>query len=420
MRILFLQNRILFPANSGGLIRTMNILKHLARWNEITYLCNAYPGDDEYFPQMRNLGVDLEAVPRSPMPWAGGRFFAAMIGNLFSSLPFNIAKHYDSEVARRASRLIKHHQFDLVICDFLQTALHGAHLPGVPKLLFQHNIEAEILRRHVQTSRGWLRRQYMTLQWKRLVRFEEQIGQLFDTVVTISPVDQAHFEQTYRWPRVARIDTSVDVDYFQPSDGEESHHRILFLGSMDWLPNRDGLLDFVSNTWPLIRQRQPQTTLQIVGRNPPAKILRLGTLPGIEVTGTVPDVRPYIKAASVVVVPLRIGGGTRLKIFEVMAMAKPVVSTAIGCEGLPVVPGRHLLVRDRHEDFATAVCALLESPHQRQALGAAARSLVEKHYRAESVARQFDRICQDTVERHRSARLTVAPATTTTNARVLP
>src|SRR5262245_37903940 len=152
MKILFIQNRVLFPANTGGKIRTLNVLRHLARWHEVTYLCNSQPEDEPFFPQMRELGVRLEAVPRPPLPWGGVRFYGAMVQNLFSSLPFNVAKHYDPAVRARAGELLRRERFDLVLCDFLQTALHAVGLPGPPQALFQHNVEAMILRRHAETS----------------------------------------------------------------------------------------------------------------------------------------------------------------------------------------------------------------------------------------------------------------------------
>jgi glycosyltransferase involved in cell wall biosynthesis len=420
MKILFIQNRVLFPANTGGRIRTLNILKHLAGWHEVTYLCNAQPEDEEYFPQMRALGVQLEAVLRRALPWGGPRFLAALAANLFSPWPFNIAKHFDPTVAHRAASLVRERGFDLVVCDFLQTALHGEHLRGVPRLLFQHNVEAEILRRHAKRSHGWLRRLYFGLQWKRMARFEADMGWRFDAVVAVSPTDRTLFEAAYGWPHVATIDTGVDTDYFRPLPRAEQANRVLFLGSMDWMPNQDGVMEFVRHTWPLIRRQHPQATFQIVGRNPPAEILRLGQIEGIEVTGTVLDIRPYLGAATVMVVPLRIGGGTRLKIFEAMAMGKPVVSTRVGCEGLPVVPDLHLLVRDAGEPFAQGVCDLLTSPEQRVTMGRAARGLVEKRYGTERIARQFERICHDTVTRHQFANLAAAPAFATSSRGVLP
>lgn len=399
MKILFIQNRVLFPANTGGKIRTLNILRHLAGWHEITYLCNCQPGDEAFFPQMRQLGVRLNAVMLEKPNWGSLRFNVALAQNLFSSRPFNIARHYDPAVRERARQLLHQDKYDLLICDFLQTALHSVGLRGIPRILFQHNVEAEIFRRHAETSASCVRRRYMTLQWHRMARFESDIGQQFDTVIAVSKQDRVHFERAYGWRHVAAIDTGVDTHYFKPAPVAENEDRVLFLGSMDWLPNQDGVKRFVREVWPRIRDRHPRATFQIVGRNPSAEVLGLASFPGVEVVGTVPDVRPYLAAASAVVVPLLIGGGTRLKIFEAMAMGKAVVSTTIGCEGLPVSAGTHLLVEDSSDTFAQAVSNLLASPATRSALGSAARTLVCQCYGSETVARQFEDICQNIVNR---------------------
>ncbi len=199
------------------------------------------------------------------------------------------------------------------------------------------------------------------------------------------------------WRHVRTIDTGVDVDYFRPTSDPVVSDRVLFLGSMDWLPNQDGVEYFVREVWPLIRRARPGATFQVVGRNPPPPIRALGDVLGVEVIGTVLDVRPYLAEAAAVVVPLRIGGGTRLKIFEAMAAGKAVVSSTVGCEGLPVTPGRHLLVEDDPGAFAAAVTRLLASPNERAGLENAARRLVAEQYGSEQVARQFDQICRDVV-----------------------
>jgi glycosyltransferase involved in cell wall biosynthesis len=200
----------------------------------------------------------------------------------------------------------------------------------------------------------------------------------------------------------------VDVAYFTPSPDPVVEDRLLFIGALDWLANREGLVWFVQHVWPLVRQRRPNATFQVVGRNPTHEVRALRTVPGIEIVGTVPDVRPYLSRAAAVVVPLLVGGGTRLKIFEALAAGKAVVSTSIGCEGLPVVPGKHLLVADDPARLADAVAELLGDGERRAALGKAARDLVAERYGAETVARQFETICREVVDRCRQVPLSQA------------
>jgi len=406
MRILFLQKRPLFPADSGGKIRTLNVLRHLARSHEVTYLCNLQAGEEQSLGEMTRLGLQVETVPWRETPRDSPLFYAELTQNLFSRLPYNAAKDYDSQLRGRAARLLAQETFDLLICDFVQMAGNAIGLDVPAKILFEHNVEAEIFRRHAETDAGWLRRRYMTLQWRKMQRFEADAGRHFDTVIAVSRRDQNLFESDYGWQHVHVIDTAVDLDYFTPQPDLERAGCVLFVGSMDWLPNQDGVRYFVSEVWDRIRQQCPQATFRIVGRNPPPEIARLAEAPGVEVVGTVPDVRPYLAEAAVVVVPLRIGGGTRLKIFEAAAMKKAVISTSLGAEGLDVVPGEHLLVADDSESFGDAVVELLDNKVRRSTLAARARELVVENYSSEAVAAQFEEICRKTVEQA----ATVVPA----------
>jgi glycosyltransferase involved in cell wall biosynthesis len=182
------------------------------------------------------------------------------------------------------------------------------------------------------------------------------------------------------------VPTGVDTAYFAPRTAVVRPRHLVFTGSMDWLPNEDGVQHFVRDVLPLVRRAEPSTTLSIVGRAPTPAVQRLADEYGVQVTGRVDDVRPYMAEAAVYVVPLRIGGGTRLKIFEAMAMGKAIVSTTIGAEGLPVDPGLHLAIADDAPSFARAVIHLLQNQTERARLGDAARHLVLERYDWAAVA----------------------------------
>lgn len=404
MKILFLQVHPLFPTDTGGKIRTLNVLRHLARWHDVTYLCHVRPGEERYCADMAALGLRIESVERTEVARGSLRFFGELARNLFSPLPFSSAKNYDPAFHRRAKELLTREQFDLVICDFIHTSLYAVGLHGPAKILFQHNVEAQILKRHAANSPGLVLRRYMALQGNRMFRFEGKIGREFDAIIAVSDQDRQRFESDYSWKHIGVIDTGVDLEYFAPSPAAERPGQVLFVGSLDWLPNQYGVRWFVEQVWPLIRQGNPAARFQVVGRRPPRDILALGGVDGVQVVGTVPDVRPYLAESAVVVVPLAVGGGTRLKIFEAMAMGKVVVSTTVGCEGLPVVPGRHLVVEDQPDRFARAVLKLLDHSRERAELSTAARGLVCEHFGAETIARQFELICRDVVERRRTGR----------------
>jgi sugar transferase (PEP-CTERM/EpsH1 system associated) len=409
MKILFLQKRLLFPPNTGGKIRTLNVLRHLARWHNVTYLCNIQPGEEAAADQMRSLGVTLETIPWQETPRSSPLFYAQLAANLLSPHPFNVNKDFDPRLRERAVELLATGTFDLVICDFVQMARNITGVPGAPKVLFEHNVEAQIFERHAKSDSGWLRRQYMRLQWKKLERFEGAAGRDFDAVIAVSQQDKATFEKNYGWRHVEVIDTAVDLDYFEPGPAaEEVADRCVFVGSMDWLPNQDGVRFFVEQVWPRIRAERPNATFQVVGRNPTPAIRELARVPGVEIVGTVPDIRPHLREAAIVVVSLLVGGGTRLKIFEAFAMQKAVVSTPLGSEGLEVTDGRHLQNAESADELAEAVIALLRDNARRAAMGDAARALVVEKYSAESVARQFERICLRAAEKSRATRPAVS------------
>ncbi|MFQ5732544.1 MAG: glycosyltransferase [Planctomycetaceae bacterium] len=403
MRILFLQKRILFPTDAGCKVRTLNVVRHLARWHDVTYLCNVQPGEEDDLPQMRDLGVRLETVPWRETPRSSPRFFGQLAINLLSRYPFNVNKDYDPALRRRAVELLAQGPYDLVVCDFVQMARNAVGLNAPASLLFQHNVEAEIFRRHAETDDGWLRRKYMAVQWRKMRFFEAAAGRRFDAVIAVSPRDREIFRREYGWNHVAVIDTAVDAEYFRPVETAEVADNVVFVGSLDWLPNEDGLIYFVREVWPSIRQRRPGASFQIIGRNPGRKVQALSDVAGVEVVGAVPDVRPYRSAAAVEVVPLRIGGGTRLKIFEAMAMGKAIVSTALGAEGLDVRDGEHIAIADEPQDLADAVLDLLKNPARRNAIGQRALQLVRENYTSEVVARQFDEICRRTVDARASS-----------------
>lgn len=399
MKILFVHKQILFPRDTGGKIRVLNVLQHLARRHSVTYLCNLRRGEERYLPQMEALGLRMAAVPGEAAPHGGIRFYANAFTNILSPRPYSVNRNFDPAVRRRVAAELKQEPYDLLICDCVQMARHTIGLRAPASILFQHNVEAQILKRHSEVAASWPKRAYMRSDWHKMRRFERACGRHFDTVIAVSDRDRDIFAQAYGWRHVQVIDTAVDTEYFQPSTAGEIDGRVVFVGSMDYMPNQDGIVYFVREVWPRIRQARPNATFQIVGRNPPVQVLALGAEPGVEVAGGVPDVRPHLAQAAVVVVPLLVGGGTRLKIYEAMASGKAVVSTTIGAEGLPLTPGEHFLQADTSEQFATAVARLLDDASLRAELGGAANRFVRERYDSETVSRQFEDICAATVER---------------------
>jgi glycosyltransferase involved in cell wall biosynthesis len=235
----------------------------------------------------------------------------------------------------------------------------------------------------------------MRQQWKRMKRFEAQACTNFDHVVAVSDADAAIMRKDYGVASVSTVPTGVDLEYFAEVDRSNiERSSIVFIGSMDWMPNDDGIRWFVESVLPLIKRKIPAATITAVGRKPSAGLLKLAqNVPGLVVTGTVPDIRPYLERAAVTVVPLRIGGGTRLKIYEAMAANIPVVSTTIGAEGLPVGDGEHILIADDPEGLARQIVLLLENAQEADRISNNALKYVRENCGWDAVAESFISAC---------------------------
>jgi len=239
------------------------------------------------------------------------------------------------------------------------------------------------------------------LEYRKMRRYEAQACSRARLTVAVSDVDRKLLAAEAPGATVCAIPTGVDTSYFMPNGTRERDTELVFTGSMDWYPNEDAILHFIDAILPRIRREVPGASLTVAGRHPTARLRAGAAVAGVRVTGTVDDVRPFVHEAAVFVVPLRVGGGTRLKIFEALAMSKAVVSTTVGAEGLPLIPEEHFLQADDPGDFAGHVVRLLRSPERRRAFGAAGRRLVEERYSWAEVAREFEARCEEAVRHAR-------------------
>jgi sugar transferase (PEP-CTERM/EpsH1 system associated) len=390
MRILWLKSDLLPPLDTGGKLRTWHLLRHLARRHEITYLAFAEPGrpaaDVDF---MRTVAARVETIPRREPRKGTWRFYVDAALHLVDPLPYAVGKYRSRAYRRRLGDLLAEQAFDLVVCDFLFPAVNLPESLPCPAVIFTHNVESEIWRRHASTQSGVIARLLYGAQHRRMHRYEGRTLRRFDAVLAVSDADRETFTRLYpdaiRGP-VHIVPTGVDTDFFKPSGSPARATQLVFTGSMDWLPNEDAMRYFCRHILPLVRAEEPDVRLSIVGRAPTPAVQSLAAEAGVEVTGRVDDVRPFMDQAAVYIVPLRIGGGTRLKIFEAMAMGKAVVSTTVGAEGLPVANGEHLLLADEPRSFARAIVRLIRDQDQRERLGDAARSLVLARYDWSAVA----------------------------------
>ncbi|HRX90254.1 MAG TPA: glycosyltransferase [Steroidobacteraceae bacterium] len=394
MKILWIKSELLHPVDKGGRIRTYQMLRAMRRKHHVRYLCL---DDGTAAAEAKTLASEYAnevfTVPFKPPSKGGMRFYGALVANLFSRSPYALARYRSHSLRAHVARLAA--DVDLVVCDFLAPAESVPDRLKARTVLFQHNVEAKIWERHVSAATNPIKRAYLRTQWHKMLRSERAQCLRFDHIVAVSDTDANTMRRDYGTRSVSYVATGVDLEYFRPRQ-ERKHGggRIVFVGSMDWMPNEDGIRWFLVEVLPRVRDTQGNAKLIVVGRSPSAGLRELAARSSVlEVTGTVPDVRPYLEDAALSIVPLRIGGGTRLKIYEAMAMRVPVVSTSIGAEGLPLRHGEHLLLADTAQEFANAITGLLGDPAMGDRLAHAAASHVEDNCGWDSVAEQFLEQC---------------------------
>lgn len=399
MKILWLKTELLHPVDKGGKIRTYQMLKELKKQHDITYLTlDDGMSSAKESEQAYEYCQTLVKVPHQTVPKFSLKFYGELFSNLFSSLPYAVKK-YDSRAMREA--LVQHvasGKYDVFVCDFLAPASNVPDDLPVPTVLFQHNVEAMIWQRHYTVQSHPLKRAYLKNQWQKMFGFEREMCRRFDVVASVSENDTKVMKQEYGVEDVFDVPTGVDIEFFRPDKSVECKpNSLVFTGSMDWLPNEDAIRYFTDEILPLIRQKIPDVTLTVVGRDPYPGLLELSKRdPAVIVTGRVPDVRPYIDAAAAYVVPLRIGGGTRIKIYEAMAMEKPVISTSIGAEGLPLRDGEDIVLADTAAEFAAAVIDVLQD--SASLLGQNAAATVREKFAWKNAADEFAAICERAIK----------------------
>jgi glycosyltransferase involved in cell wall biosynthesis len=389
MRLLVLDEYLSWPIDSGKKVRTFNILEQLSRQHRLMLLTYVWgdPSEAAGLAKFRELGIEVTTVERTNPRKSGLGFYVRLLRNLFSPLPYIVDGHLSEAYSSEVRRLVNEWKPDAVMAEWSPYSIFAERLGKIPRVAVAHNLESSIWRGYVDKADNPLKRTYLKLQYNRVKAFEESIFGWLDGLVTVSPIELEYVRSAYPGLRSVQVDNGVDTEYFAPSDEPEDPRLVSFCGSMDWRPNQDGVTHFVNDTLPILRRRIPDIKVLMIGREPPAWLIELGNRHQVEFTGSVDDVRPMVQRSAVSIVPLRIGGGSRLKILEAFSMGKAVVSTTLGAEGLELSHGKHLLIADTPEEFAHAVADLIENPEQRRELGEAGRLLVESRYRWQEIAK---------------------------------
>jgi polysaccharide biosynthesis protein PslH len=399
MNILFLSTKSPYPLISGHSLRTYHTLRDAARRHDVIFVTFIQHPEHELKPEhIAHLQSFCTAVHtfRIPDDQSRTRLALALGCNLLSELPFVASKYDAPDMRAKIREIIANEKIDLVHVDMLPLSVYMDEFATLPKILVNHNVESVRLLRWAESETNVLKRVYLRLQWHRLYRFEKEMINRFDRCIAVSDLDRDVLGDMGITTPIAVVPNGTNTAFFKPMGRPPVENSVLWLGHMDVHTNRDAVLYFWREICPLIRQRKPDANIIFVGTAPPREIVEAAASDkGVRVTGFVEDIRTYVDEARVVVVPIRIGSGTRLKILDAMAMGKAIISTSVGCEGLAVESGRNILIADTPESFAERVISVLEDKNLREAL--------ERNARECALTYDWNRLCEEQERTYQAA-----------------
>jgi polysaccharide biosynthesis protein PslH len=385
VKVLFLTPYAPFPPRGGGEQRMYQMLRLVAQQHEVHLLTFATDDAAERGLDPLRAHCRVHAV-RAPKHTVGRR-----VRTLFgSTMPDMALRGHDATYARALAQLLQDVRFDVVQAESIEMAQYGCAEQGAKRrplwVYDAFNAEYLLQRRALFTDMRRVRRlgaaAYSLVQWWKLRRYEGRLAQRFDLLLAVSSADQRHLAQLAPALPSAVVPNGVDTTFFRPLSAINAAAPpvALFTGTLDFRPNVDALGWFVRDVWPVLRARRPDLELCVVGQRPVPAVQELGGVEGVHIVGAVEDVRSWFGRATVYVLPMRVGGGVRLKLLETWAMGVPCVSTSLGVEGIPEFePGEHALVADDVPAFVHAVERLLDDGALRDALRQRARTLAESY-----------------------------------------
>jgi glycosyltransferase involved in cell wall biosynthesis len=395
MNVGIIDSDVSYPPTSGKRLRTLHLMLPLAGRHRIHYLARGQ-GDARQnrlaSSFLADHGIDAHIIDDPLTPKKGPVFYARLAGNLLSSLPYSVASHRSEKLRRAVAAFASREAIDLWQVEW-SGYLHALPSPSARTVLQAHNVDSLIWQRYHEAERHPLKRWYIRQQWRKFRRFEQRAFRSVCRVVTVTAEDAALAREWFAAENIDVVDNGVDVASFRdvrPAAGSQS---VLYLGSLDWRPNLDALVLLLDAIFPAVRARVGGARLAIVGRSPPDWLRRrVRDVPGVELHADVPDVRPYLAQSAVLAVPLRIGGGSRLKILEALAAGLPVVSTRVGAEGLALRPGEDYTLADTVEQMSEALADCLLRPDGARRQAERGRQTVCGRYDWSSLASKLERV----------------------------
>lgn len=374
MRILVLTSAVPYPPHGGGRARMYAVLRHLCRDHTVDLIALARPEELIHRDALERLCSQVTFLP-APPGRVGPRRWAKAVRDLV------LLRAYDADPGIRQAVQEVATRYDLIQVENAYMMPYVASVRGVPKTLDIFGTWAAGVWRDLAPQESSLDRLKVIAAWLKAKRVEKSLSRLFDAVYVVSEMDRAYLSAIDPRLRIYVVSNGLDIDHFLPApEPSPPPFHLVFTGAMDYTANQDAVRYFHREILPRIDRQLPEVRFWVVGRDPGPHLAALARDPRIMLTGGVDDVRPYLARATVMIVPMRLGSGTRIKIMEALAMAKSVVSTRAGAEGLRVVPGKHLMVADGPDAFAAEVVRLARDPAERQRLGREGRALVEAEY----------------------------------------
>lgn len=392
--ILFLTQVLPYPPDSGPKIKTWNVIKYLGQHHNLTLVSFVRGDQSSDIEHLRKYCHAIYTVPMRRGVFLDGW---AMVKSLFTRMPWMIVRDERAAMVQLTDRLARENHFDIVHADQLNMAQFAIRLPVEFKVLDEHNALWLLYKRLAETMGLGPKKWLLNRDWRLLKNYEGEICQKFGAVLSVSEEDKLALEDAAGLALdIQVIPIAIDLDEVVPIRRREDSSHILHIGTMFWPPNIDGILWFLREVYPLIKTRCPNVCVDIIGARPPKEILDMaGDGTGINVTGYVEDPTDYVQKAAVMMVPLRAGGGMRVKILNALAQELPIVSTTLGCEGIAVEDGRHLLIADSPESFAEATIRLIDDLEFGRELGRHGRQLMELKYDYRAACLPLDKIFQD-------------------------